>query len=214
MHIEHLVGSYGYAGVFVMLALEYLILVVPGETTLTTVGILSHSRAYHFSDIWMVVAATLGTFAGSMVAYAIGRLFGRPLLVRYGKYVFLNEKRISQSEHLFESHPILMLFVSKYIAVVRDVVPYIAGINKIKLRLFIPMMLVASLFWTSTFILAGGLVAQLWGFVHAHWREAIGPAIAVVILGGLLYIYIHRKMARMGMEKSSEQESDPLINED
>lgn len=214
-NITHLVGSYGYIGVFVMLALEYLILVVPGETTLTTVGILSHNHAYHFSDVWMVVSATLGTFTGSMIAYGIGRLFGRPLLVRYGKYVFLNEQRINQSEHLFQSYPILMLFVSKYIAVVRDVVPYIAGVNKLKLRLFVPLMFIASVFWTTTFIVAGGLIGQLWTVVQAHWRVAIGPAIAVVVLGVIAYIYIHRKMAHLGTgDEASNQDDDSLAHKE
>lgn len=204
MNLAHIVSSYGYIGLFVMLAIEYIILVVPGETTLTTAGILFRSGSVHFNFVLLVLATGLGTFAGSMLAYGIGRLFGRPLLLKYGKYVMLTPKRLASSEALFQKHTILTLIISKYIAVVRDIVPYIAGINRIKLRVFIPFTLLASFMWTATFLGAGGLIGELWKVMRHHWRADLVPAIVVVALLGVGYWFLHKRLHRLTADTDGE----------
>ncbi len=124
--------------------IEYLVLVVPGETLLTTLGILSHTNQVHFNLPLLIVAASLGTFTGSMFTYFIGRLVGRPVVQRYGKYIFITDKRLQQTERLFQRQAVLTLLITKYIAVIRDVIPYVSGLNKVNLRTYIPSQLVAS----------------------------------------------------------------------
>ncbi|MDQ0189207.1 DedA family protein [Alicyclobacillus cycloheptanicus] len=194
MNFMHWIQSYGYPGLYVMLALEYVIFVVPGETTLTTVGILWKNGAGHFSFLPLLLASGLGTFTGSILAYAIGRWLGRPVLVKYGKYVFLTEDRLKRSEAMFRRHTILTLVVSRYIAVVRDIVPYIAGINRVKLRVFLPIIFVASFVWTGSFILAGSLIEQALVFVVAHWRIALVPAVILAVACYFGYRALHKRL--------------------
>ncbi|MCF8564233.1 DedA family protein [Alicyclobacillus tolerans] len=195
-NITHFVGTYGYPGLFIMMVLEYVILIVPGETTLTTAGALWRSGAYHFHFSTLVIVTGLGTFTGSMLAYAIGRMFGRPLLLRYGKYIFLTPARLERSDALFKKYTILALFISRYIAVIRDILPYIAGINRVKLRIFVPIMFITSFIWTATFLAAGGLIVQMWYVVRQHWQTDLVPAILLVLLVGAGYWYIHRRIDR------------------
>ncbi|WAH35248.1 DedA family protein [Alicyclobacillus dauci] len=197
MNLAYMISTYGFLGLFVMLCLEYLILVVPGETILTTVGMLSRSGTYHFSLITLILVTGLGTFAGSVIAYGIGRLFGRPILLKYGKYVFLTTKRLEQSETLFQKRVVLTLLVSKYIAVVRDIVPYIAGMNRVRLQLFIPLSLVSSFLWTATFIEAGGIVGRLWQSLHRHWRGELLPIVLIALSAGVAYWYIHKRLTKL-----------------
>lgn len=180
-----------------MLAIEYVILVVPGETTLTTAGILFRSGSVHFNFVLLVLVTGLGTFAGSMMAYGIGRMFGRPLLMKYGKYVMLTPARLEKSEALFKRQTVLTLIISKYIAVVRDIVPYIAGINRVKLRIFMPITLLASFMWTATFLGAGGLIGELWKVMRHHWKADLVPAIILVLLLGVGYWFLHKRLHRM-----------------
>ncbi len=194
MNFMHWVQVYGYTGMFVMLALEYIILIVPGETTLTTVGILWKNGSSHFHFLPLLAATSLGTFTGAMVAYAIGRFLGRPIVLKYGKYVFLTEARLRQSERLFERQMILTLALSRYIAVVRDVIPYIAGINKVKLRIFVPVIFLSSILWTASFLAAGTLIGQALSFVLAHWKIAIVPAVLICVAGYFAYRALHKKM--------------------
>ncbi|WP_281759872.1 DedA family protein [Alicyclobacillus hesperidum] len=205
IHLVSLIEHYGYLGLFVMLMLEYFILVVPGETALTTTGVLSRSGVLHLNIGWLIVVTALGTFAGSTIAYGIGRVCGRPLLVRYGKYVGLTEKRLASSERMFQKQPWLILIIAKYIAVVRDIVPYLAGINRTPLRVFIPLNLLASGLWTATFLALGGVIGGLWKFVDHHWQITVIPAAIVVVGCGYGYWLLKKRLhAALDHERSVE----------
>ncbi|MCL6445514.1 MAG: DedA family protein [Alicyclobacillus sp.] len=194
-HIVHMLHTYGYPGLFVALAMEYLFIPVPGETTLVTVGIL-WKQGYGLNLGWLLAATTLGTFVGSMFAYTVGRVLGRPFLERFGRYVRLTSERIDKADALFSKYTVPTLIFSRYIAGVRIIIPYIAGINKIPLSLYSLVMLVGSLLWTVTFILAGNVVDRGWHQFIRHWRTELIPAIIVVIAAIVGYRYLHRWMHR------------------
>lgn len=197
MHfLAFLLNRYGYWGLFGSLALEYLFIPVPGETTLTAAGIAFKTHHFHLSLVSILVATTFGTFIGSMFGYLIGRIFGRPVLVRFGKLIRLKPEKIDQAELLFSKYTVLTLVISRYIAVVRIIVPYLAGINRVPITLYAGTMLVSSLLWTSTFVLAGSLIEGAWRhFIH-HWRSEIAPAVIIILILVAGYIYLHRWLNR------------------
>ncbi|MCY0888022.1 MAG: DedA family protein [Alicyclobacillaceae bacterium] len=196
MLLLHWIETYRYYGLFILLASEYFILIVPGETELTTAGALAHRPAFHLNFFELILSTSLGTFSGAMMAYGIGRLFGRPFLLKYGKYMFLTPKRLEQSELLFEKHTIAMLVVSRYIAFVRDIVPYIAGIQRVSLKIVTPILFLSSFLWTSSFLLAGNYIMKAFEFIRVHEQSILPLAIFLFITGGIGYLYIHRRIQR------------------
>ncbi|QQE77623.1 DedA family protein [Alicyclobacillus sp. SO9] len=215
MHlINHLIQNWGYWGLVGGMALEYSIIIpVPAETTLTATGILYQQHTYHFKLIWLVTAASMGTFSGAMIAYFIGRALGRPFLERFGKYVRLTPARIDKAEQTFQKYTIPTLAISRYIAFVRIFVPYIAGINRIRLRIFAPVILIASIFWTTTFILAGSVIDRAIMQVIHHWKSEVIPAVLILIVLGGTYWWFHRWMHHKmnaqldGQDDSSQNDS-------
>jgi membrane protein DedA with SNARE-associated domain len=191
-----LLQTYGYFGLFGALALEYLFVPVPGETTLTAIGILWQSQAYHLRLLWLLMSTTLGTFTGSLIAYLIGRTLGRSFIERFGRLIRLTPDRINKAEALFHKYTVPTLILSRYIAVVRILVPYIAGINRVRLWVYVPVMLISSLAWTTTFILAGTAIERVWHQVLHHWRQELVPAILIVAAIAVGYVYLHRWIQR------------------
>ncbi|QRF23033.1 DedA family protein [Alicyclobacillus sp. TC] len=212
MHeIIYLLHTNGYFALYVMLLLEYLVLIIPGETTLTTSGALWKSGALHLQLPWMIVAATMGTFSGSMIAYAIGRILGRPVILKYGKYVFITPKRFEQSEALFRRYTLPTLILSRFIAVARDIIPYIAGIQKVRLRVFIPAVLLTSIVWTTTFLAAGSVIDFLWNLVRLHWKIYLLPALIVIGIGIYGYRLIHKKIeSSLHVQSDTNEKSQSL----
>jgi membrane protein DedA with SNARE-associated domain len=194
--IANLIHTYGYWGLFGALALEYLFIPVPGETTLTASGIFWKNPANHLHLFWLLAATTLGTFAGTMFGYVIGRTLGRPFLERFGRYIRLTPARIDKADALFSKYTLPTLVFSRYIAGIRIIVPYIAGINQVRLLVYVPVMLVSSLAWTSTFILAGSVIEAAWKTVSHHWKRYLVPVVIVVIILGVGYYFLHRWLHR------------------
>lgn len=194
MQILHIITTYRYIGLFILLALEYFILIVPGETELTTAGALTRIPHYHLTPFAVIVAAGLGTFSGAMIAYGLGRLLGRPFIVKYGKYIFLSEARLQRSEELFAKYTILTIVLSRYIAFVRDIIPYVAGINRVKLRIFAPVLFLSSFLWTASFVLLGGVIVDAFRFIATHDRQDTVVIVLALLVAGAAYYWLHRKL--------------------
>ncbi|MCF8567283.1 DedA family protein [Alicyclobacillus tolerans] len=207
-YLTHLLQTYGYWGLCGLLALEYLFVPVPGETTLTTSGILWQQGSYHLKLVWLILATTFGTFTGSMFGYVIGRTLGRPFVEKFGRYIRITPKQIDRAESLFAKYTVPTLLISRYIAVVRILVPYIAGINRARLAVYIPVMLLGSLAWTSTFILAGGAIAKAWDQVVANWRHELIPAIFIAMVLVVGYWFLHR-LIKHKMEAADQDRTTP-----
>lgn len=182
---------------------------VPGETTLTVAGVLGQQPTYHLNVILLIVATTVGTFAGSMISYGIGRTLGRPFLEKFGRYVRITPNKIDKADRLFAKYTLPTLIFSRYIAVVRILVPYMAGINRVRLWIYIPIMLLGSLAWTSTFILAGSVIEHSIGTVITHWRQDLIPGILILIALIVAYYFFHKWLKRkMDVPEPEEQQSD------
>jgi membrane protein DedA with SNARE-associated domain len=202
--LTFLLTKYGYWGLFGALALEYLFIPVPGETTLTAAGIAYKSHHFHLSLFWLLTATTLGSFIGSMCSYFIGRLFGRPFLLRLSRILRLKPEKIDEAEAFFSKYTVLTLIISRYIAVVRIIVPYLAGMNHVPLPLYAATMLISSLAWTATFVVAGSVIEEAWHqFIH-HWRMELIPALLIFIFVVIGYVSLHRWLnQRMKLHASS-----------
>jgi membrane protein DedA with SNARE-associated domain len=212
-YIAHLLQTYGYTGLFIALALEY-VLAVPAETILTTTGILWQNKIYHLHIVPLILATSLGTTFGATLAYWVGRTLGRPFLIRYGKFVHLTPERINKADRLFAKYTLPTLVISRYIAVVRILIPYLAGINKVKFPLFVTTIFLSSILWTTTFITAGGVIEHAFGAVMHHWKRNLIPAAIILALLIVLYAYLHKWLARKmeAADKEAESESKETNN--
>ena len=83
--------EWGYWGVFTLMAIESTIFPLPSELVVPPAAYWAEQGRFHFWGV--VAAATLGSWAGSAVSYWVARRVGRPLLLRYGKFVFVPESK-------------------------------------------------------------------------------------------------------------------------
>ena len=84
----------------------------------------------------VVLSAVLGAIFGSIIGFWIGDRFGYPLLLRYGSYIGLTEIRIKIAQYLFRRQGMLVVFIARFVAVLRSVVGFIAGANRMPFAKF------------------------------------------------------------------------------
>src|SRR5215831_21156681 len=111
-----LIAQYGYAAVGIVVGLESMGVPLPGETMLVLAAVYAgtHSDLHIFG---VIGAAALGAILGDNVGYWLGREFGYPLLLRYGRHVGLTEVRIKLGQYLFLRHGGKVVFFGRFVAV-------------------------------------------------------------------------------------------------
>ena len=94
LHIQALLHHYGYLGVFFILLMEMIGIPFPAETTLTISGFEWTQGVFRL--VPLLLAASIGNIFGSTIAYGIGRFLGRPVIVRFGKYIGITNERLDR----------------------------------------------------------------------------------------------------------------------
>ncbi|MCL6453109.1 MAG: DedA family protein [Alicyclobacillus sp.] len=205
MHLDvgTLIQHYGYVGVFLILACEVVGIPFPAETTLTLTGIAWTAGTFRL--VPLVLMAALGNIVGSTVAYFIGKYLGRTVILRYGRYVGITEPRLNHAEVLFQKYQWAILVVGKFIAGVRVLIPYLAGLNAMPFIRFTIVNSVSAILWVLTFVLLGSTIGALWRQYHALILHDLWYAIAIAVV--LVALYVWRKI-QVHRRKRQETRSD------
>ncbi|HEY3139780.1 MAG TPA: DedA family protein, partial [Acidimicrobiales bacterium] len=119
------IENYGYLAVFVLMVLESACIPIPSEVTMLFGGAAANATfaasvgADHLNFLVVGLLGTVGNLVGSWIAYGVGRAGGRPLIERWGRYVFLREHELDRAEAWFGEHGEAAVFVSRLLPVVR-----------------------------------------------------------------------------------------------
>jgi membrane protein DedA with SNARE-associated domain len=161
--IAHLLATYGYLVVALMVGIEGMGIPLPGEATLIAASIIAGTtQELHIGLV--IAAAGGGAIAGDNAGFWIGRSLGYRLIRRFGGYIGLTDRRIVLGQYLFSRYGGALVLVGRFIALLRTLAPFVAGANQMQWRRF------------AAFNAAGGaLWATLYGTV-AYWlgKEAHG----------------------------------------
>jgi membrane protein DedA with SNARE-associated domain len=186
-HLWPIVASYGYAAVFVLLLVESLGVPAPGEGVLIVTALFA-ARTHRLDIAVVIVIAATGAFTGSSLGYFVGRAAGRPLLLRYGRYVGLNAARQRLGQYLFLRHGAKIVFLGRFIAFLRAFAGLLAGLNHMPLGRFLAFNALGAATWTT----AIGLGAYTFGHVFVHVSRPVGTVLVVLgllaLVAGLVYV--------------------------
>lgn len=187
----------GYLGIVLAMGLESCCIPLPSEIVMPLAGffIVNHpgTPSLHFSLLGVTLAGTIGCVLGSTVAYIIGATGGRPLLLRYGKYILISKADSDRADRWFAHYGAPVAFFSRLIPVVRTYISLPAGIARMNFTQFIVFTLLGSLPWTFALALVGmklGDNNKTLGSIF-HGLDAVILVLAVAVVA--LYIYRHVK---------------------
>ena len=135
----------GYTGIIVLMAMESSIFPVPSEIVIPPAAFLAAQGKLSFAGV--VLAGTLGSFLGSAITYWASRLIGRPLIVKYGRFVLLTPKKLERAEHWLARYEAGGIFFARLLPVVRHLISIPAGIVRMNFALFSLMTITGSAIW-------------------------------------------------------------------
>ncbi len=139
--------TWGYGGVFVLMAIESTVFPLPSELVVPPAAwCVLHG---HMSFAGLVAASTLGSWAGSALSYAVARAVGRPIILRYGRYVLVPEHKWLLAERWIRHYASAGVLFARLLPVVRHLVSLPAGAARMPFGRFSLMTLLGSLLWST-----------------------------------------------------------------
>ncbi|RXZ81676.1 DedA family protein [Paenibacillaceae bacterium] len=151
--LEIFVSQYSYFAIYGLLTLGIVGLPVPDEMLMILVGSLSSSSILNLYDA--ILIAFLGTMTGMTLSYFLGNRIGKPLLLKYGKWVRLTPQRLEKVERWFKKYGIWSIMFGYYIPGIRHLTCYMAGVIGIRFRNYLLISGIGALIWCSLFITLG-----------------------------------------------------------
>ena len=188
------ISTGGYSGVFILMALESMIAPVPSEVVMPFAGYLVLQNRFNF---WIVLlASSLGSIFGSVLSYYIGFYGGRPLVLKFGRYLLLEEEHLEWTEKWFERQGDKTIFISRFVPVVRHLISIPAGIARMPMHKFIVYTFIGATIWNLVLLYAGIKLGSHWGVIHEYSRELDIVFVSAVILFLAYFIWKHHKKRR------------------
>ena len=184
----------GYPLIALLMAVESSIVPLPSEVVIPPAAHLAHTTG-RFSMWGIVLAGALGSWLGATVMYWAARWAGRPLALRYGKYIFISAEKVEAAERWARHYGSLGIFISRLLPVVRHLIGIPAGIVRMDFKLFSLYTLLGSAVWCAVLCWLGVKVGQdeavMKGEMHRISLWLVGAA---AVLGALYYAFVHRHM--------------------
>lgn len=206
--LNGLYGAVGYLGVGLAMAIESAMVPLPSELILPYAGFLisDPSQVEPLTrgpwSYWIVViVATLGNTAGSLVGYGMGAWGGRPFLRRWGRFLLIRPHEIELAEAFFAKYGPATAFFSRLLPLVRTFISFPAGVARMPLGRFIAYSTAGALPWSMLLVFAGMQLGVHWTDVR-HALQPFDAAIAVVAVA-LVALFAWWRLGRPGWRRGA-----------
>ncbi len=189
---------FGYGGVFLWMTLESACIPIPSEAIMPFAGKEIASGRFN-----MHALAFVGAFAnlfGSIIAYWVGAVGGRPFINKYGKFFLIRNHDVDMADRWFDKHGDATVFWTRMMPIVRTFISLPAGISKMNFPKFCVYTFVGALPFCYLLTYAGMKLGENWTTVSTYLHKA--DAVVLVILIVLFGLWLKR---HLGAEPASAE---------
>jgi len=180
LELQQLVSTHGYWIVALIVGLESVGVPLPGETILVLAAIYAGTEP-SFSLWMLIVTAAFGAIVGDNLGYLLGARYGYALLLRYGDRIGMFEARIKLGQYLFLKHGVKVVFLGRFIALLRILAAFLAGLNRMPWRVFLMANAGGGVIWATVF----GVGGYFFGKVLLQVHHALAPIVLVLAVAGV-----------------------------
>ena len=189
-----LMESYGYAAMFLCMVLENANVPVPSEIVLGFAGFLISQNIFEFWTTFVIACAAGVT--GSILSYWLGSYGGRPLLLKYGKYIFFNERKFNMAEKMFNKYGGIAVVICRCLPGVRTFISFPAGVARYPFGRFVIFTIIGTIPWTLLLVWAGSILGSHWRDLIQYNHEFLIVTIAVCLIGAAVLLWKYKFQRR------------------
>lgn len=201
--IIQMIDQFGYIGIILLIALENIFPPIPSEVILTFGGFLT---TYTSLNIWgVILAATIGSVAGAIILYMVGRFLNRDKLMnlvdgRLGRVLHFNHEDVANTLDWFSKKGTKAVFFCRCIPILRSLISIPAGMAGMAMGPFMLMTVTGTIIWNVVLVHLGAFAGASWGIIteymhtYKNWTIFALALIAVV----LILIFIRKRHKKQG----------------
>ncbi|HTG02134.1 MAG TPA: DedA family protein [Nitrospirota bacterium] len=188
------IGALGYPGIFLLMAMESSVIPIPSEVVMPPAGYLAQQGQMNMAVV--ILVGTIGSLAGAYANYFAAHYLGRPLVLKYGKYVWITEEKFAKVENYFRDHGEISTFIGRLLPVVRHLISLPAGLaamNHVKFSLY---TLLGAGLWVTVLSYIGYFIGANRELIMKYSNQALIGVIAVSVVIIAVYVAAHRRKKR------------------
>lgn len=194
--LEPVINHYGYLAVGGLILLEDFGVPSPGETVLIAAAFFAGAGQLNIFVVLLV--AFVGAVVGDNIGFTIGTFGGRPLVERFGKYVFLTTKRLDKAEAFFNKHGGKIVAIARFVEGLRQLNGIIAGMSEMRWRNFVVFNVIGAALWVGFWGMVGYFGGNHVSVVY-RYGSYVAAAAAVLVVAFVLYkIFRYRRAGQRG----------------
>lgn len=199
--LGELLDRYGYLVVFLAALAEAVPLLgflVPGQGFVIVAGALS--AAGKLDPFVLVALVALAGVIGDAGTFYLGRHYGRDLIERFGPRVGIRERHLARSDELFRKYGPFALIIARFSFLTRAAGPMLAGVSRMKQRVFWPINVIGALAMGISYIALGYFL----GVSFLLLQKTIGRILAVTLIVAVGVYVFYRVLRRFAPQFTRE----------
>ncbi len=186
--LSNYLNTLGLGGLIGGLVIEAMGLPFPGDVMIMFSGFLVNQQ--HLDLVSVYTAAVVGFNIGALAAFYIGRRMGEGIFDHYGKYLRAHRYRLERARSWMRRSAATFIIAGRFIPMVSNLIPYLAGASGLKWSHFILYNLVFTLLWVSVNLSVGMFFGHNWPLIAGYFQNRLSLAVLTLLLCYLALKYV------------------------
>jgi membrane protein DedA with SNARE-associated domain len=196
------IGALGYPGIFILMAMESSVIPLPSELVMPPAGYLAQQGQMHMTVA--ILCGTAGSLVGAYANYLAAHYLGRPLILKYGKYVWITEEKFAKVETFFKNHGEVSTFIGRLLPVVRHLISLpagLAGMSRVKFSLY---TVAGAGIWVTVLTYIGYFIGAERELIMQYSHQAVIGAVTLSAVIIAVYVWNHRRKKLLNLKEKIE----------
>ena len=180
------ISQAGYPGIVLLMGIESACIPLPSEIIMPFSGYLVYTGRFKLA--WVALAGAVGCNVGSLVAYYVGALGGRPLAEKYGRYVLVTRHDLELADRWFARYGDWAVFFARLLPVVRTFIALPAGVARMNFLRFNVYTFLGSLPWCLALAYAGLKLGERWTILRQYFHRFDTVILILIVIAGAWFV--------------------------
>jgi membrane protein DedA with SNARE-associated domain len=204
--MESFLTSAPYAALILFGFLEAACIPIPSEVTFGFAGVLAYQG--HLNLVLVIIIGSLAELAGSYASYAVGRVGGKPLVHKWGRYVLVTQGDVDRAERFLAGRGAWAISVGRMLPFIRAFTSIVAGLVRVPAARFGVFSLIGTVIYATVLSLIGYEVGHAWNSINHGLTIAtyILVAIVVIVIVGFVVYRLRQFRREAAQAKAAGQE--------